>query len=84
MSIPAVRSIASVTLESVCGGDYSAEFKHRKTECVQLCYKALELLSGFHIPDFVPVQVASIDSKATVGVLIVGDVNFICQSSLTT
>ena len=38
----------------------------RKAECIQLCYKALEQLSNFIIPEIVPIEVSSTKCKSTV------------------
>jgi hypothetical protein len=56
MTIPSIRSIATVSLDAAREGDYKAEFKLIKAECVELCYKALEQLSGFSVPDSVPMD----------------------------
>ena len=66
MAIPSVRSIATVSLDAAWEGDSRAEFKMRKAECIQLCYKALEQLSNFIIPEIVPIEVSSTKYKSTV------------------
>lgn len=66
MTIPSIRSIATVSLDAAWEGDSRTEFKLIKAECVQLCYRALEHLSGFSVPDSVPVDKITSDYKSSV------------------
>ncbi len=52
-SIPPVLSIATDPAIYVSAGDSRSEFTETKAICVKLCYRALEQLSGFVIPEAV-------------------------------
>jgi hypothetical protein len=71
-AIPAVRSIASDSSNYGRADDPRSEFIETKALCVQLCYRALEQLSGFIVPEASPLDAdfaINAEFKTTVSIM---------------